>query len=132
MPCATRARDPRGFRDALKRGDFMVARGGWYGDYGDPTTWLELARTGDGNNDRAYSDAGYDALLDRAAAEVDPARRLAALAEAERVLVERDLPMLPICHYVTVYMYAPKRLDGVSRHPRLEQYPARLRPAPAR
>ena len=127
VPCTTRARDPRGFRDALKRGDFMVARGGWYGDYGDPTTWLDLARTGDGNNDRGYSDAGYDALLERAAAELDPARRLGLLADAERVLAERDVPMLPICHYVTVYMHDPSRLEGISRHPRLEQYPGRLR-----
>jgi hypothetical protein len=35
--------------------------------------------------------------------------------------------MLPICHYVTVYMYEPSRLAGISRHPRLEQYPGRLR-----
>ncbi|MFM7806615.1 MAG: peptide ABC transporter substrate-binding protein, partial [Planctomycetota bacterium] len=82
VPCTTRARDPRGFRDALKRGDFMVARGGWYGDYGDPTTWLDLARTGDGNNDRGFSDPAYDALLDRAAAELDPAKRMTLLAEA--------------------------------------------------
>jgi oligopeptide transport system substrate-binding protein len=104
----------------------MIARGGWYGDYGDPTTFLGLYRTGDGNNDRKYECPEFDALLDRAAAELDPAKRLAILTEAERMIVERDAPVIPICHYVTVYMYDPARLTGLSRHPRLEQYLGRL------
>ena len=127
VPCVTRSCDPRGYKDALKRGDFMIARGGWYGDYGDPTTWLDLSRRDDGNNDRKYDNPAYDALLDRAAAELDPARRMRTLAEAERMLMDDEVPMLPICHYVTVYMYDPERVQGVSRHPRLEQYPGRLR-----
>ena len=123
---APRSRDPLGYKDALKQGDFMIARGGWYGDYGDPTTWLDLCRTGDGNNDRKYSSAEFDALLDKAANELDPARRFQILQDAERIITERDLPMIPICHYVTVYMYDPARLTGLSRHPRLEQYLGRL------
>lgn len=132
VACATRAREPRSLSDALKKGDFMVARGGWFGDYGDATTWLELARSDDGNNDRGYACPEYDALLDRAEAELDPARRADVLRQAERLLVERDLPMVPICQYVTVYMFDPARLSGISRHPRLEQYLGRLRPAPAK
>ena len=104
----------------------MIARGGWYGDYGDPATWLDLARSDDGNNDRKYASAEYDALMARADSELDPARRMELLAQAEAILVERDVPMLPICHYVTVYMYDPSRLHGISRHPRLEQYVGRL------
>jgi oligopeptide transport system substrate-binding protein len=123
---APRSRDPLGFKDALKQGDFMIARGGWYGDYGDPTTWLDLCRTGDGNNDRKYACPEFDALLDKAANELDPARRFQILQDAERIITERDLPMIPICHYVTVYMYEPARLTGLSRHPRLEQYLGRL------
>ena len=123
---APRSRDPLGFKNALKQGDFMIARGGWYGDYGDPTTWLDLCRTGDGNNDRKYTCPEFDALLDKAANELDPARRFQILQDAERIITERDLPMIPICHYVTVYMYEPARLTGLSRHPRLEQYLGRL------
>jgi len=126
VQCSVRSRDPRGFKDALQQGDFMIARGGWYGDYGDPTTWLDLARSTDGNNDRKYSNPRYDELLDRAATEIDAAKRFALLRQAETILVEQDLPMIPICHYVTVYMYEPKSLTGISRHPRLEQYLGRL------
>ena len=28
---------------------------------------------------------------------------------------------MPLCNYVTVYMYDPSRIDGMSEHPRLEQ-----------
>ena len=122
IPSAPRSRDPLGYKDALKQGDFMIARGGWYGDYGDPTTWLDLCRVGDGNNDRKYACAEFDALLDKAANEIDPARRFEILLQAERIITERDMPMIPICHYVTVYMYDPTRLTGLSHHPRLEQY----------
>ncbi len=121
-----RAKDVRDFRDDLKTGNFMIARGGWYGDYGDPTTFLDLARSTDGNNDRKYASKRYDGLLDQAAGELDPAKRLAILSEAERIIVEEDLPILPLCGYVTVYMYDPKTVHGLTHHPRLEQYLSRL------
>jgi hypothetical protein len=28
---------------------------------------------------------------------------------------------MPLCNYVTVYMYDPSRLGGIADHPRLEQ-----------
>ena len=123
---APRSRDSRSFKDAVNQGDFMIARGGWYGDYGDPTTWLDLCKSSDGNNYRKYASADFDALLDKAALELDAAKRFQILQDAERIVMERDVPMIPICHYVTVYMYDPVRLTGLSRHPRLEQYVGRL------
>jgi oligopeptide transport system substrate-binding protein len=99
----------------------MIARGGWFGDYRDPTTFLNLSRTGDGNNDRGYSSAAYDALLDRAAVELDPAKRLAILAEAERMAVEVDLPVLTITHFATIFLYDPARIRGITRDPSFDQ-----------
>lgn len=110
------------FRNDLKQHNFMVSRAGWFGDYGDPTTFLEINRTGDGNNDRSFSSPAYDALLDRAADEADPVRRYAILAEAERLLVEDELPFIPIHHYNQVYMFDPHKVSGVSPHPRQKQY----------
>jgi ABC-type oligopeptide transport system substrate-binding subunit len=46
---------------------------------------------------------------------------MAQLSEAERFLLEEAMPILPIYHYATTYMYDPSRLRGISRHPRLEQ-----------
>ncbi len=108
-------------REDLKNARYMVSRGSWFGDYGDPTTFLELSRTGDGNNDRKYSNPRFDALLDRAADEPDAGKRLALLSEAERIIVEEDLPLLPVFHYVEMYLFDANRLSGITSHPRQEQ-----------
>ena len=109
------------YKDDLKKQNFMVSRAGWYGDYADPTTFLDLLRTEDGNNDRKYANKAYDDLLDRAQAETNQARRLEILAEAERLIMEEDLPMVPLFHYVSVYLFDPDKVTGLNPHPRTQQ-----------
>ena len=36
------------------------------------------------------------------------------------------MPILPLCRYVTLYMYDPDRLRGIVRTPRLDQRLQRL------
>lgn len=109
------------FREDLRNKNYITARAGWYGDYGDPTTFLELNRTDNGNNDRGYSSLEYDSLLQQAKRERDPAKRLGLLENAERFLVEEDVPLVPIFHYSTVYMFDPDEITGVTTHPRSKQ-----------
>jgi len=117
----TRGKDTKLYRNDLQKGNFMIARGGWYGDYGDPTTWLDLQQSSNGNNDRGYRNPEYDRRLAEASAQEDPERRLAMLAEVERWLFTEEVPLLPLCNYVTVYMYDASAIDGITEHPRLEQ-----------
>ena len=105
----------------------MISRAGWYGDYGDPMTFLEINRSGDGNNDRDYSNPRFDALLDQANTEADAAERMRILAEAERILVEEDLPFIPLVHYVNVVLFDPHKVAGLTSHPRQEQNLALIR-----
>jgi oligopeptide transport system substrate-binding protein len=114
--------DTRFYRDDLRTGNFMVARGTWYGDYGDPTTFLNLCRSDDGNNHRRYASEYVDDLLDQAAAERDPEARMRILERAEAHIFQNDVPMMPICQLMQVYMYEPGEFRGLSRHPRLVQY----------
>lgn len=109
------------FADDLKKANYMVSRAGWYGDYGDPTTFLDLSRTGDGNNDRKYSNPVYDDLLAKAKRERDPAKRMSILSEAERIIMEEDLPLVPLYGYVNVYLMDVDRVSGVNPHPRSDQ-----------
>lgn len=109
------------FRDDLKKQRYMVSRAGWYGDYGDPTTFLDINRIDDGNNDRKYHNPRYEALLDEAAVELDAERRMSLLSEAERISMDEDLPMVPLFHYMTVYLFDPDTLSGLNPHPRTEQ-----------
>tara|TARA_R110000737_G_scaffold2923_16_gene9815 strand:+ start:67927 stop:69849 length:1923 start_codon:yes stop_codon:yes gene_type:complete len=109
------------FREDLKNKQYMTARAGWFGDYGDPTTFLDINHSKDGNNDRAYDNPKFDKLLEDAGDELDPVKRMAMLSEAERILVEEDLPLVPIFHYATIYMFDAHKLTGLSTHPRTKQ-----------
>ena len=114
------------YRNDLKQANYMVSRAGWYGDYADPSTFLDLSRTGNGNNDRKFSNAEFDALLDRAAASLDRATRMAIYQEAERMIVEEQLPVVPVFHYATIYKFDPHRIAGQSTHPRTDPYVANI------
>ncbi len=109
------------FKDDLKKGNFMISRAGWYGDYGDATTFLDLSRSTDGNNDRKYNNPRFDALLDEAKVETDPAARAAILEECERIIMEDDFPMIPLYHYVTLYLFDADKFTGLNPHPRADQ-----------
>lgn len=125
-------KETKSYADDLDRRDYMMARGGWYGDYGDPTTFLLIHKTGDGNNDRGYSNPRYDAMLDAADREPDPEKRLRILEEAERYSMEEELPVLPLWRYNHYYLFHPTTkpdgtpnpggLKGWSPSPRLVQY----------
>ena len=108
-------------REDLRKHRFMVSRAGWFGDYADPTTFLDIHRSGDGNNDRAYASARYDGLLSAAERELDLPKRMDLLAEAERVLVEEDCPFIPLVQYSQLFLFNPHTLSGISPHIRQKQ-----------
>jgi len=91
---------------AMETRQYDIARGGWIGDYSDPNTFLDLWRTGDGNNHTGYSDKEYDDLIGAAGAEKDPAKRLKILAKAEQRVLDAMI-VLPIYYYVTKNMIRP-------------------------
>ena len=85
---------------------YEVARRSWIGDYLDPNTFLQLLTSGDGNNRTGWSNARYDALIRRAASELDAARRFELLAEAEAIALD-EAPFIPIYHYSTTELVKP-------------------------
>lgn len=109
------------FREHLKNKNYMVSRAGWYGDYGDPTTFLDINRIGDENNDRNFQSPAYDDILRRATSEPDPAARLALLRQAETMLVEDELPFVPLFHYCNIFLFNAHKVSGINAHPRQTQ-----------
>ena len=90
-----------------QHGDFDVARAGWIADFKDPVTFLNLTHTGDGNNYGEYTNKDYDALMDKAAVEADPAKRMKELSDAEAIMIA-DLPLLPLLYYGNHNVVSPK------------------------
>ena len=81
-----------------QKGDFDIARAGWIADYKDPSNFLDLCKTGTGNNYGSYSNADYDKLLADAAVS-PPDVRMQKLSEAEGIGVARDLCVVPLMYY---------------------------------
>ena len=122
VPVELRGTDNKFFSADLHSGNFMVARGRWYGDYGDPTTFLDVFRSDNGNNDRGYVNPEIDAALDAAASEQQPEKRLAMLRDIEEKLFTEEVPMVVICQLLQLYMYDPDHVSGLTSHPRLVQH----------
>ncbi len=85
---------------------YDVARRSWIGDYLDPTTFLNLLRTGDGNNRTGWSSPEFDRLLRESEREVDPERRMRLLERAE-LLARDEGPLICIYHYSTNELVKP-------------------------
>ncbi len=113
-----RGKEAKTFSEDRKQRRFMIARAGWYGDYGDPTTFLDLFATGNGNNDSGHSDAKYDDLLREAAQETNIATRLSLLAAAESRIIRETLPALPL-YQATQMLAINPRVSGLYPNARL-------------
>ncbi len=116
---ALRGKESKTFGEDRKNRRFMIARAGWYGDYGDPTTFLDLFLTGNGNNDSGHSDAEFDDVLGRAAAETDAENRLALLAAGEARLLRETVPVLPL-YQATQLLAIKPHVRGLVPNARLE------------
>jgi oligopeptide transport system substrate-binding protein len=93
----------------IDRGDVDVFRSSWVGDYNDAYSFLQYLKSDFGVNLPHYKSAGYDALLTRAAVEMDAAKRRALLEEAERVALH-DQPLIPLYFYVNKHLVKPEVL----------------------
>lgn len=99
---------------------YQTARAGWIADYPDPNTFLDMWMTDNGNNETGYANPEYDALIEKAAEEQDPAQRMELFRQAE-ALLNRDVPIIPLYFYVSMNMVQPHVKgfygDVEDRHP---------------
>jgi len=91
---------------------FVVCRASWYGDYSDPTTFLDMMVTDNGQNDAGFSNNDYDRLMRQANECRNQKQRLEILAKAEKMLVQEQLPFLPVYYYVNLLAYK-EQLKGM-------------------
>lgn len=94
---------------------YVMARDGWIGDYMDPNTFLELLHSKNGNNNSGYNNPAYDEKIEAAKKEVDKAKRVQLLRDAEAILME-DAPIIPIFYYTLPVAMQPY-VKGVAKLP---------------
>jgi oligopeptide transport system substrate-binding protein len=81
-------------------------RSGWIGDYNDAYTFAQLMHSRNAQNDSGWVNAEYDALLNAAAVENDPALRAKFMQDAEQILLE-EAPLMPVYFYVSKHLVKP-------------------------
>jgi oligopeptide transport system substrate-binding protein len=101
--------------------NFEIADASWIADFDDPLTYLALLQTKTGvQNYGDYSNPAYDALIDRSEHEPDPARRIAILKRAERLMLD-DAAIATVYFYISKNLVSPQVtgwLENVPDHHR--------------
>jgi oligopeptide transport system substrate-binding protein len=103
------------FLTTRQKGDYQVARNGWLGDYNDPISFLDMWKTGGGNNDAKWSNAEYDKLITTIKSTDDRKIRYDAMHKAEDILMA-EMPVVPIYYYVDLFLKSTK-LEGFYSSP---------------
>lgn len=104
--------------ELMRAGDYQLGITRWGPDYADPTTYLDMFITGNANNYPNYSNADYDALMERIGKGdlvYDAEARWEAMKEAEELLIAQDAAALPMYQQGNTYLINPK-VSGIETH----------------
>jgi len=92
--------------------DYDFSLSAWIGDYNDPQTFIDMFVTDGGNNQTGWSNPQYDQMLTASENMPDPAQRMKALHDMEKILVEDEVPIVPVYFFVGMSLYYPDKLGG--------------------
>ncbi len=84
-----------------------ISRGGWGADFPDPHNFMNLFKCKSGNNHTGWCNPEYDRLVERAAAEQKEEIRKDIYDQAQKILLEKDIPVVPYVNHVQQNMIKP-------------------------
>jgi oligopeptide transport system substrate-binding protein len=93
---------------SLAEGACVICRSGWYADYptADNFTYdLFHSDAIGGNNHGFYSNAEFDSLIDQAKSTTDLDEAADLYAQAEDILLNQDIGVIPYLYYALDYVY---------------------------
>jgi oligopeptide transport system substrate-binding protein len=93
--------------------NYDLIRGSWIGDYEYPNTFLDLFTRNNGNNRTGWGSDEYDRLMAEANASLDESERFRLLRQAEALLIQQEVPILCVYHYVGVFAFDPTQWTGI-------------------
>lgn len=103
------------FLETRKNDAPQVFRAGWCYDYPDAHNFLyDVMRSDSTQNDPNWVNTEFDALVDQAFAETDPAVRAELYAQAENLLVNVDAALAPIYFYAETQLTKPYVIRTIS------------------
>lgn len=90
-----------------QRSEFPIYRAAWCFDYPDAHNFIFDVFHSSSAPDNGYLSADFDALVEQAVSESDPAMRAQLYAEAEQLLVFEDAAIIPIYWYSDLELTKP-------------------------
>lgn len=69
---------------------------GWGADFPDPHNFMDLFLSDSGNNHTGFANERYDKLIEIASEETDPQKRVEIYNEAQRILLEEEVAIIPM------------------------------------
>lgn len=107
-----RAQEAKVLSERIRRLDYDIVPSNWFGDYLDPSAFLDLFTAGNGQNRTGWADERYDALIAAARGETDARRRFGLYHDAEALLVRGGVPIVPLYFMRGNYLLNP-RIEGL-------------------
>ena len=105
--------------DMMKTGDYQICLTRWGPDYADPQTYLDMFLSyNTSNNNGKYNSPAYDeAVLEatQGASASDSAARWELLKQAENIIIQQDLGVIPVYQNGGAMMIAPG-ITGIEFH----------------
>ncbi len=75
---------------------YNLFRLGWVADYGDPHNFMAIMTSFSENNRTGWGSEEYDQLIAEGLREGDPDKRLLIYRKAQKILVEQEVPVIPL------------------------------------
>jgi oligopeptide transport system substrate-binding protein len=92
--------------DSLRQKNYQIGRYSWGGDYLDPSTFLDIMMSDNGNNFMGWSSAEYDRVVSEADRTADEGRRMVLYQRAEQILAD-ECPIMPVYFYTRANLRLP-------------------------
>jgi oligopeptide transport system substrate-binding protein len=96
------------FLKKLQNDPFPVFRAGWGADYPDPDNFMKLFTSNSGNNHGRWKNSRFDELLESAARELDAKKRGRIYDDAQKLLTEIDVAIVPLYWKAESTILSPK------------------------
>jgi len=97
----------KAFLQTIKLSPPPLYRLGWAADYPDPDNFMTLFTSTSGNNHTEWKSERFDELVRLARSEKNPSKRKSLYDEAQKILVEEDLPIIPLFFNTNNYLVNP-------------------------
>lgn len=95
------------FLDTKNQGKFTIASAGWCADYNEPSTFLNILTTGNGNNSGRYTNPMYDQLLANTLKPGLSGDDRAKLYQQAEAVIAKDVALIPLYHSVSILLVKP-------------------------